>query len=377
MDVFVSAVLVGGGASSRMGRDKLSIEIGGRSVLRRSMEALDACEDVQEIILVTRPGSEEDRMRDAAAWGIRKLVRSVPGGQTRAESVMNGVRAASEATTHLCIHDAARPFATPELISRVIADAVRYGAAAPVIPMVDTVKQVDGEGRICSTPDRSKLYRVQTPQVFDAELYRKCAEGSRLSGAFDDCQILESAGYTVYPTPGDQANIKITTPEDISMDTPVIRIGQGYDVHRLAANRKLILCGVEIPYEKGLDGHSDADVAVHALMDAILGAAALGDIGKLFPPDDPAYEGADSIGLLKEVIRTVGQEGFTVGNADITIIAQRPKMRTHIEKMRENLAAAMQIPVECVSVKATTEEGLGFTGSGEGISAQAAVLLTK
>lgn len=377
MGIFVSAIVVAGGSSTRMGRDKLSLAIGGKTVLQCSLEALERASLVNEILLVTRAGLEASMAENAKAWGISKFSAAVAGGASRFLSVQNGVAAVSEKATHLCIHDAARPYATPELIDRVISDAIRHGAAAPVIPMVDTVKQLDDDGLIAATPDRSRLVRVQTPQVFEAVSYRAAAASAVNPDAFDDCQLLEQAGCRVYPTKGDVLNIKITTPEDIPMDMPIVRVGHGYDVHKLVEGRRLVLCGVEVPYEKGLDGHSDADVAAHALMDALLGAAALGDIGKLFPPSDMSFKDIDSMILLSKVCEKLAESGYCIGNVDVTIVAQRPKLAAFIPAMRSRLAEVMGVAEDAVSVKATTEEHLGFTGDGSGIAAHSVSLIAK
>ena len=246
--------------------------------------------------------------------------------------------------------------------------------------MKDTVK-VAADGFVVETPAREKLYAVQTPQCFRTALYRQVLAQVCCDAVTDDCSAFELAGLPVRLTQGDYANYKITTREDLPAPEKNggngMRIGHGYDVHRLVEGRALVLGGVTVPYEKGLLGHSDADVLTHAVMDALLGAAALGDIGKLFPDTDPAYKGADSIALLQEVGRVLARAGWAAGNIDATLLCQAPKLAPHIPAMRENLAAALGIPAEDVSVKATTEEKLGFTGSGEGIAAHSVCLLRR
>ena len=257
----------------------------------------------------------------------------------------------------------------------------------------DTVKRVDAEGVVIDTPNRETLRAVQTPQTFDARLIRAAHErfADSAERATDDAALAERALCRVMLTEGDVENIKLTTPEDMLLAQQVIlrregrtdkeggrmRIGHGYDVHRLVEGRKLILCGVEIPYEKGLLGHSDADVALHALMDALLGAAALGDIGRHFPDTDPQYKGADSLVLLDHVMALLREKGYAVGNVDVTIIAQKPKLKDYIEAMRENLAAHLGIDPDCVNVKATTTEKLGFEGECLGISAHAVACIER
>ncbi|MEG0804084.1 MAG: 2-C-methyl-D-erythritol 2,4-cyclodiphosphate synthase, partial [Pygmaiobacter sp.] len=251
--------------------------------------------------------------------------------------------------------------------------------AAPAVAVKETIKVVDAAHCVRSTPPRGMLYAVQTPQVFDIALYRIALEQLDDELITDDCGVFERAGYTVKLTEGDYANLKITTVEDLPItvkENTAMRIGHGYDVHRLVEGRELILGGVKVEYEKGLLGHSDADVLTHAIMDALLGAAALGDIGKQFPDSDDAYAGADSIALLCRVEELVRCEGYSIENVDATILCQKPKLAPAIPAMRERLATAMKLTVNAVSVKATTEEMLGFTGRGEGIAAHAVCLLS-
>ena len=381
----ISAVLVAAGSSTRMGFDKLSFDLGGETVLHRSIRAFDQCPQIGEIVLVA---GKNRAFVEQQAVGCTKPVQIVAGGATRAESAKNGVLAAHGEL--VAVHDAARPFVSPAVIAAVLEAAARCGAAAPAVPVKDTIKQaVPGDGKtvpeaclVHSTPDRSTLYAVQTPQCFDraqylAALQELDAEKARL--VTDDCSLFELTGRPVQLTQGDYANLKITTREDlprpVQKEETRMRIGHGYDVHRLVEGRKLILGGVEIPFEKGLLGHSDADVLVHAVMDAVLGAAALGDIGQHFPDNDPAYAGADSLELARHVARILSEHGYRVENIDATILCQRPKLAPHIPAMRANLAAAFGLPVDAVSVKATTEEHLGFTGEGLGIAAHAVALI--
>lgn len=381
----VSAVLVAAGSSTRMGFDKLSFDLGGETVLHRSIRAFAQCPLVDEIILVA--GSNRAFAQQQAA-DCAKPVCVVAGGATRAESAKNGVLAASGAL--VAVHDAARPFVSQQVITAALEAAARCGAAAPAVPVKDTIKAaVRGSGKtvpescfVHATPDRSTLYAVQTPQCFDRAAYLAAleeldAEKARL--VTDDCSLFELTGRPVQLTEGDYANLKITTREDLprpeQKEEHKMRIGHGYDVHRLVEGRKLILGGVEVPFEKGLLGHSDADVLAHAVMDAVLGAAALGDIGQHFPDNDPVYSGADSLKLARRVAEILKEHGFRVENIDATLLCQRPKLAPHIPAMRRNLADAFGLPVDAVSVKATTEEHLGFTGEGLGIAAHAVALI--
>ena len=369
----VTAVIVAAGASRRMGFDKLSFRLpDGRSVLQTSCDALAAHPAVTQLVLVC--GGNRAAC-EAIAAHCPKPCTVVQGGATRAASVRSGLAAAEGEL--VAIHDAARPFVSEAVITAVLTAAAADGAAAPAVPVKDTIKIADGAGRVAATPDRASLYAVQTPQCFRRSLYLQALSavtGEKASLVTDDCSLFELAGLPVTLTEGDYANYKITTKEDLQKEK-TMRIGHGYDVHRLVEDRKLILGGVEIPFEKGLLGHSDADVLLHAVMDAVLGAAALGDIGQHFPDNDPAYKGADSLQLTREVAKIIAAHGYRVGNIDATILCQRPKLAPHILAMREKIADAFGLPVDAVSVKATTEEHLGFTGEGLGIAAHAVALI--
>lgn len=383
----VSAVLVAAGSSTRMGFDKLSFDLGGETVVQRSIRAFAECPLVSEIVLVA--GKNRAFLEQQAA-ACTKPVQVVQGGATRAESAKNGVLAAHGEL--VAVHDAARPFVSQAIITAALEAAAACGAAAPAVPVKDTVKRaVRGDGKtvpehcmVTDTPDRSTLYAVQTPQCFDRAAYLAAldeldAEKARL--VTDDCSLFELTGRPVQLTQGDYANLKITTREDLpraeQKEGNDMRIGHGYDVHRLVEDRKLILGGVEVPFEKGLLGHSDADVLAHALADAILGACRGGDIGKLFPDTDPAYEGADSMVLLARVMDYARELGFEFVDADCTIACQQPKITPHRDAMRANLAHALGVDVENVGVAATTTEKLGWEGQGEGIGAWAVCLLQK
>ena len=371
----VTAILVAAGASRRMGFDKLSYRLpGGLTVLQASLRAFERHPRIKEIVLVAGANLEICRQ---LAETCSKPCKAVSGGATRAESVRAGLAAATGDL--VAIHDAARPFVSETVITAAIEAAEQSGAAAPAVPVKDTVKVADGSGRVVSTPDRSTLFAVQTPQCFRRELYHRALEvvtGEKADLVTDDCSLFELAGLPVVLTPGEYANLKITTKEDLKGEG-TMRIGHGYDVHRLVEGRKLILGGQDIPFELGLLGHSDADVLTHAVMDALLGAAGLGDIGKLFPDSDPAFAGISSLVLLDRVCDRLRAEGWQVGNMDATVVAQRPKLAGHIPQMRQNLALHMGVPQERVNVKATTEEGLGFTGTGQGMAAHAVALLER
>ena len=380
----VTAVLVAAGSSTRMGFDKLSFDLGGETVVQRSIRAFAECPFVDEIVLVA--GKNREFLEQQAA-ACQKPVQVVPGGATRAESAKNGVLAASGEI--VAVHDAARPFVSEAVIEAALNAAALCGAAAPAVPVKDTVKTAKrGDGKtvpegcsVTETPDRSTLYAVQTPQCFDRAAYLAALDELDEASArlvTDDCSLFELTGRPVELVQGDYANIKITTREDLPRTEnggKKMRIGHGYDVHRLVEGRKLILGGVEVPYEKGLLGHSDADVLAHAVMDAVLGAAALGDIGQHFPDTAEEYAGADSLMLARRVAEIMTEHGWRIENIDATILCQRPKLAPHIPAMRAKLAEAFGMPVDAVSVKATTEEHLGFTGEGLGIAAHAVALI--
>ena len=378
--VKVSAIIVAAGASHRMGFDKLSYRLpGGKTVLETSVAAFAAHPQVDELILVA--GGNLPACQAIAA-ACPKPCTVVGGGATRADSVCNGLRAAKGQL--VAIHDAARPFVSEQVITDALAEAEAMGAAAPAVAVKDTIK-IANDGAVVQTPDRAALFAVQTPQCFRQNLYWKALEavqGEKVRLVTDDCSLFELAGLPVHLTQGDYVNLKITTKEDLpaaaqNKGENTMRIGHGYDVHRLVEGRKLIMGGVTIPYEKGLLGHSDADVLLHAVSDALLGAAALGDIGKHFPDTDERYRGADSRVLLKEAMKLVKTHGYIVGNVDSTIIAQAPKMAPHIASMTANIASDLDVSVSQVSVKAKTNERLGYLGREEGIAAEAVVLLVR
>lgn len=375
-----SVIIVAAGNSTRMnGIDKQFIEIGGIPVIIRSIIAFEKCDDVFEIIIATK---EEfiDKISDLCEkYKIKKVKDIVTGGSTRAESVRNAFEYVNSYSLLVAIHDGARPLVNNTDIMQVLTDARKFGASTLAVPVKDTIKIANGEF-IDGTPDRNFLFSAQTPQVFKYSIYRKALENIDLS-ITDDCKAVEAIGQRVHITIGSYNNIKITTPDDLITVSGFIkgdnnmRIGSGYDVHKLVEGRKLILGGIDIPFEMGLLGHSDADVLLHAIMDALLGAAALGDIGKHFPDNDERYKNADSMKLLKEVGILLIDNGYQIVNIDSTIIAQQPKLAGYIPEMRRNIAKSLNIDTDKVSVKATTEEGLGFTGSLEGISANAVCLI--
>lgn len=402
----VSVIVAAAGSARRMqGIDKMYLELGGMPVLARTIQTFENCPEVDDIVVVVKPGGEEKfRTKILEPYGFQKVTAVVKGGSERVYSVMGALGTVSDDTDIVLIQDGARPFATQELIGRVLEAAAETGAAVPGVKLRDTVKLVEDTGgklSVSSTPDRAKLRAVQTPQGFNAYLLREaCArlvsgELGDASKITDDASLVEALGHKVTVTEGEDDNIKITTKSDIrkaemildgrgggggapvSAELSYPRTGTGFDVHAFAENRRLVIGGVEIPYQLGLAGHSDADVLIHAIMDAALGACALKDIGTYFPDNDPAFEGADSVKLLEKTAEIIRDASFRIINVDSTVIAQAPKMAPHIDKMRENIASALGLDVSEVGVKATTTERLGFTGRKEGIAAQAVVTVIK
>lgn len=377
----VAAVVVGAGRSARMGFDKLLYVWEGMEIVRRSVQCMDIHPFVDTIVLVA--GENIDKVRQIfAKHPTQKPLQIIEGAACRAGSVQKGI-SLCKSEDIVAIHDAARPFVPQEVVSHAIQAAAQMGAAAPALPVQDTVKRVKGD-IVHSTPPRHELMAVQTPQVFNRVIFADAMEQmdtATLEQLTDDCMVMELAGHPVQLVEGSAANIKITTKADLPLDgedkMPSFKIGHGYDVHKLVKDRPLIIGGVTIPYEMGLLGHSDADVLLHAVSDALLGASALGDIGKHFPDTGDDFKGADSMVLLQEVVRMVRQQGYSIGNIDATILCQKPKLAPHISAMRANIAKASGVKLEDVSVKATTEEGLGFTGEGLGIAAHCVVLLSR
>ena len=374
------AVVVAAGRGVRMGAavNKVLLPLCGEPVIRHAVRAFCEADEIDGVVVVAS-ADEMEQMR-AALCGLEKVCAIVPGGSTRQESVKNGLDALPKEARIALVHDGARPLISRELIARCIRQTEDCGSAVVCAPVTDTVK-VEKDGCVVRTLDRSQLRAVQTPQCFFAGELKAAYEAAARDGVSvtDDASVMEHAGHSVHLLESSEVNFKLTTPEDLRRAEDIIgerrfmqrlpRTGFGYDVHKLVSGRRLILCGKEIPWEKGLDGHSDADVAVHALMDALLGAACLGDIGRLYPDNDPAFEGADSMKLLADVLRRVKDAGYAVVHADVTIVAQKPKLMPYMDEMRRNLENAM--PGAKVNVKATTTEHLGFEGRGEGISAQA------
>jgi len=400
----IVAVIVAAGRSTRMaGLDKQFTLVADRPLLAHTIAVFEASPLISEYILVL---NEDNLMRGRALayeMGWRKLKKAVSGGARRQDSVWAGLQAfESDKPDWVLIHDGARPFVTPEILENGLTAARAYGAAVAAVPVKDTIKLVlaDGSGLVESTPPRERLWSIQTPQIFRySEIFEAHREAiARNLDVTDDAMMLEELGRPVRVYQASYTNLKVTTPEDLTIarqlfdpqpvqtpqpvtNTPAfipeMRIGQGYDVHRLVAGRPLILGGVQIPFELGLDGHSDADVLTHVIINALLGAAGLGDIGRYFPPTDPIYKDISSLKMLEHVGNLLTERHWTIANLDATVAAQRPKLARYIPEMKDKLAAVLQIDPARINVKATTTEELGFVGRQEGMEGQAVVLLVK
>jgi 2-C-methyl-D-erythritol 4-phosphate cytidylyltransferase/2-C-methyl-D-erythritol 2,4-cyclodiphosphate synthase len=366
----IAAILVAAGAGSRFGgtTPKQFTTIIGKPVIRH------AAEELLRHVEMLLPVGDAEPIAEALA-GL-DVLPAVPGGETRQESVSAGLKAlAGKTIDTVLVHDAARPFIPPQTIPALLAALKTHDGAIPAVPVADTLKRVVS-GRIAATVPRDGLYRAQTPQAFRYHLLRAIHATGGM-GATDDASLLEAAGHSVAIVPGSDDNIKLTYPEDLvrlerALGLGLIpRTGIGFDVHAKEEGRKLVLCGVAVEHEWGLAGHSDADVGIHALCDAIYGALAEGDIGRHFPPSEAAWKDADSAQFLRHAAERIAARGGMLANADVTLICERPKITPHAPAMIKRLAELLGVGESVISVKATTTERLGFAGRGEGIAAQA------
>jgi 2-C-methyl-D-erythritol 4-phosphate cytidylyltransferase / 2-C-methyl-D-erythritol 2,4-cyclodiphosphate synthase len=380
--VHVSAIIAAGGRGERFGagRPKQLLTLGGVPILQRSVEALLGHPRIHDMVVALPP-----ELAAAPPTYLRardKPIVVVEGGARRQDSVARAFARVPPETELVVIHDAARPLVSADLIERTVAAAAVDGAAVAAMRATDTVKRGDAEGCVIETLPREQVYLAQTPQAFRIAVLRDALQHA--ADATDEATLAERAGHRVRLVDGDASNVKITTPADLSVaeravaaGAPAIRIGQGYDLHRLVAGRPLVLGGVTIPFELGLTGHSDADIVCHAVTDALLGAAGLGDIGRHFPDTDGRWKGADSVALLAAASALVREAGYGVVNVDVTVIAERPKLAPHADRMRTNLAAALGCGVAQVSVKAKTNEGVESMGAGASMAAHAVALIAR
>ena len=382
----MTAIIAAGGRGVRLGgaRPKQFLALGGRPILQRSVDAFVSSDRIAEVVVALPSdlaASIPEYLRHRG-----KPVHVVEGGERRRDSVANAFARMSGDADVVVIHDAARPLVTSDLIGRTVDAAARYGAAIAALPVSDTVKRGGADRFIVETIPRNEVFLAQTPQAFRVDVLRAALAQAPGGDATDEAMLAEQAGHRVHLVEGDPRNLKITTADDLATaerlvagdganGAQMLRIGNGYDLHRLVEGRRLILGGVTVPFERGLQGHSDADVVCHAVTDAILGAAAAGDIGRHFPDTDAAWKDADSLVLLSRAAAVVADSGFTIGNVDVVVIAQRPKLLPYVDQMRANLARAMHIPVEQVSIKGKTNEGVDSMGAGDSIAAHAVALV--
>lgn len=376
------AIIVAAGSGTRAGGEqhKQFRRVRGRSLIAHCHQAFAAHTLVDEIVIVIADGQDDNALKSLDGCDLTyPPTRLVTGGVSRRESVRNALASfeAGNPPQHVLIHDAARPFLAGEVIARLLNALDDADGAIPVMPVVDTVARADGH-LLGETVARDALRRVQTPQAFRfAALTEAHAHWPDDVEATDDAQMLRAIGRAVTLVEGDEALRKITFARDFEEEAPPMRVGFGYDVHQLAEGEELWLCGIKIAHDQGLAGHSDADVAIHALVDAILGAAGAGDIGQHFPPSDPQWRGASSDQFLSHAVLLAAQAGYRPGNIDVTIVCEAPRIGPYRDAMRERLAEILDVDISAVSVKATTTEKLGFTGRGEGIAANAVATLAR
>jgi len=399
-----AAVLVAAGRGERLGLpEKVLLPLAGQPMIAHALTALEQAVSINDVVLVVGTHTREAIAALVAAGPWRKIRAIVDGGPRRQDSVALGVAATPESAEVVVVHDAARPLSPAALFDRCVAAAAATGAAIAAIPVADTLKRV-ADDRITSTVSREGLWAAQTPQAFHRRLLLDAMARAGERTVTDEAALCEALAIPVAVVPGSPRNLKITRPADLplaeallrasddrtaapapsapperpgrSFASPAtVRAGIGYDTHRLVPNRPLILGGVTIPYPFGLDGHSDADVVLHAIADALLGAAGLGDIGHHFPPSDPRFKDADSRSLLIQVCHLLNQAGYGPHNVDATILAEAPRIGPYIDAMRAEIAACLGLPGTAIGVKATTNEGMGFVGRGEGIAALATVTI--
>ena len=373
-----AAIVVAAGRGTRAGGGvpKQWRPLAGKTVVAHTLSAFEHHPGIDHVVLVVHPDDVAD-----APWPDSTTAEIVVGADTRRGSVMAGLGAIEGRFYHVLIHDAARPCISKAVIDGVLEALEGSTAAAPAIPVVDALWNGEDD-TVTGTQNREGLYRAQTPQGFDLNSILT-AHRSHDADAADDVEVARHAGLSVTITPGDENNLKITRAEDFARAEAIlgrtmdIRLGNGYDVHRFGPGDHVILCGVKVPFDRALQGHSDADVGMHAVTDAIYGALADGDIGQHFPPSDPQWKGAASEIFLKHAVQLAALRGFRIGNVDCTLVCEFPKIGPHAADMRKTLADLMGLDVTQVSVKATTSERLGFTGRGEGIASLATVTLVS
>jgi len=382
--VFVSAIIAAGGRGARFGgsQPKQLSTLSGRPILQHSVDAFLNSARIAEVIVALPDELAANPPAYLRSAGKSLLV--VAGGTRRQDSVARAFARVSAESELIVIHDAARPLVSESVIRRTIDAATEYGAAIAAVRAHDTVKRAGADGVIIATLPREEIFLAQTPQAFRVDVLRQAL--AIADEATDEAALAERAGHHVRVVEGDPRNLKVTTPEDLAIaerllgTVPAVsplRIGNGYDLHRLVVGRPLILGGVTIPFERGLQGHSDADAVCHAVTDAVLGAAGAGDIGRHFPDTDAAWQDANSIDLLRRAGAIVRTAGYVIVNVDVTVIAQRPKLAPHAEAMQRNLAFALGVTAAQVSIKGKTNEGVDSMGTGESIAVHAVALVCR
>ncbi len=359
----------------------------GIPLLVHTIRVFDHASCVDRIVVVVPADRVESTTAMLSEYSLSgDSLQVIAGGRRRQDSVKAGLDSLGDDIDIVLVHDGARPLVSGDLISSCCDAAVRYGAAIAAVPVKDTLKKGGPEGSVLYTVDREDLWQAQTPQAARLSLLLAAYDAAGERDVTDEASLLELGGTDVHLIEGSETNIKVTRPDDLLIaekimqkkeDTPEIRIGHGFDAHQFAPDRDLVLGGVTVPFDMGLAGHSDADVLTHAFCDAILGALAAGDIGSHFPDSDQKFANIYSINLLEKVVAIAEQRGFTVSNADVTVVCQRPKLASFIPEMRQILAEACGVTLGRINVKATTTEKMGFTGRMEGISSHAVVLLAK
>ncbi|MCK4838983.1 MAG: 2-C-methyl-D-erythritol 4-phosphate cytidylyltransferase [Desulfobulbaceae bacterium] len=388
-----AAIIPAGGAGLRMGLDlpKQYLQLANLPILVHTVRALQRSSFIKTIIIVAPAEHLEQTRALVREFDLTLVDQVVSGGRTRQESVWAGLQSVPEGIDLVVVHDGVRPLVDPELVDACVLRAAATGAAMLAIPVKDTLKSVTDDV-VGATVDRQGLWQAQTPQVARLALLKEAFAAAAQDGfeGTDEASLLEHIGAEVSVVMGSAINLKVTRVDDLALaaallgrnregdgSVTTLRVGHGYDAHRLVAGRPLVLGGVTIPCEQGLLGHSDADVLLHALADAMLGAAGMGDIGRHFPDTDPAYKGISSLVLLGQVVDKIARQGFGLANADVTVIAQQPKLAPYFSEMLANISQTLGVAPACLNLKATTTEHMGFTGRGEGIAAHAVVSLSK
>ncbi|MBM9537309.1 2-C-methyl-D-erythritol 4-phosphate cytidylyltransferase [Desulfobulbus alkaliphilus] len=384
----VGVVIPAGGIGTRIGshQPKQFLPLAGIPILVRSCRIFLAREDIH-VVVVAAPAEYFQQSVDLLHTHLNEKEQTrlliTVGGATRQDSVRAGLETLPADIDVVLVHDAARPLADQATIDRCLQGAVKYGAVIAAVPVKDTLKLVGDRATIDRTLDRSALWQAQTPQAVRRDLLAQAfAEAARKKFiGTDEASLLEAAGIPVRVVAGSEQNLKITHPEELKMAAAIlaedanVKIGHGFDAHRLVPGRQLILGGVAIDFELGLDGHSDADVVAHALTDALLGALGAGDIGRHFPDSDSSYKGINSLLLLERIYHLVEEQHYRLANADLTIVCQRPRLAPFLDMMQSNLARCCKVDPPAINIKATTTEKMGYTGRGEGIATHAVVLL--